>query len=134
MSVRNMSELLNDPAVTDDTDVMDDANPKTPYDKAFGMLATIRGPRMQLMTRGNPKMAEASRVALIYGTKFGSYYATEVMDTIYRFGASINGEVRREVVESLKSMGASMPDAFFDGGNDGGAPKSWMDVPREEDE
>lgn len=126
-----MSSLLEDPEVSE-TDVMDDAPAVTPYDKAFSMLSTIRGPKMQLMTRGNPKMAEAARVAHIYGCK-GSRYALEVMDTIYRFGAGLNGEVRREFVESLKSMGASMPDAFFDGGGKGGAPESWVDIPQEEE-
>ncbi len=126
-----MSSLLEDPDVSD-TDVMDDAPPVTPYDKAFSMLSAIRGPKMQLMTRGNPKMAEAAKVAHIYACK-GSKYASDIMDIIYRFGAGLNGEARKEFVDSLKSMGASMPDAFFDGGSSKGAPESWVDIPQEEE-
>lgn len=133
MAKKDLGDLLNNPRLTEDTSVMEDAAPVTPYDKAFSMLSTVSGPHMELMTRANPKMAEAARVTLTF-SRFGLPYVNEVMDKVMRFAPALNGEVRKEFVESLKGMGASMPDAFFEGGGGGtdGPPKSWVDLPEEE--
>ena len=132
MARKDLGDLLDNPSISD-TSPMDDAPAVTPYDKAFSMLATISGPRLDLMSRGNPKMAEAARVGIIMGSRFGSRYVADTLNSLYRFSASLNGEARREFVDSLKSMGASMPDAFFDGGGQNGPPKSWVDLPEEEE-
>lgn len=133
MAKKDLGDLLDNPRFTEDTSVMEDAAPVTPYDKAFSMLSTTRGEHMELMTRANPKMAEAARVTLTF-SRFGLPYVDELMNQTMRFAPALNGEVRKEFVESLKGMGASMPDAFFEGSGGGvdGPPKSWVDVPEEE--
>ena len=129
---KDVGDLLTNPRIDEDTVQMEDSAPVTPYDKAFSMLSTTEGRRLQLMTRANPKMAEAGRVTLTL-SRFNLPYINELMDMTMRYAPALNGEVRKEFVESLKGMGASMPDAFFEnGGGSDGPPKSWVDIPEEE--
>lgn len=120
---RDATELLTDPIVSE-VGEMPDTISDTPYGMAFGLLSALEGKELEIMTRSNPRLVQAAQVSYCMVAQFGSQYIAGENDQLGRFAVSLNGEGRREIVDSLRA-GGDMPDAYYE--NQGATGRS---VPR----
>lgn len=134
MSERLSTDLLDNPAVPEVAD-MPDTLGETPYDKAYDLLSSLEGKKLEIMTRTNPRLVQAANVAYTMHSSFGSEFIRGKLDQIMRFAVSMGGEGRKEIVDSLRA-GGDMPDAYFEaqaGGINRGAPKTYTDAVDEDE-
>lgn len=134
MSERLSTDLLTDPSYPEVGDMPENLG-ETPYHMAFGLLSSLRGEKLQIMTRANPRMAQAINVAYNMIASFGSCYISGMVDTIMRLGVSMGGEGRKEIVDSLRA-GGDMPDAYYEatmGSGRSNTPKTFTDAVDDED-
>lgn len=135
MAERLSTDLLSDPAFPEVGDMPENIG-ETPYHMAFGLLSSLRGEKLQIMTRANPGMAQAINVAYNMIASFGSQYIAGEIDTIMRLGVSMKGEGRKEIVDSLRA-GGDMPDAYYEatlGGGRNNTPRTFTDAVDDEDD
>lgn len=113
---RPATDLLDDPMLTEgDLNEINEVEGVTPFDKAFGALTTVYGPRLELLTRTTPKLAIAIDHTFNRGYNFGSKYLLMRIATLERLAVSMDGKGRAEVVDALKA-GAGVPGEFYDNG------------------
>lgn len=122
------SKLLEDPLITDDGD--DEGGMATPFDRAFGVLTSTTGARLELMTRTTPKLAAAVNVGYNMMFNYRSMYLRGKIDTLMRIHVSMGGKGRAEMVQSLQA-GSGVTDGFYESGNP--ATHSFLDVGGEDD-
>ena len=73
------------------------------YDKGYDALTVIGGHLLELMTRMNQPMAEATDMAFILVERFGSTYVGHRMDSIMRKSVSKDGGGRRDIIDLTKA-------------------------------
>lgn len=119
---RDATELLTDPQVPE-VGEMPDTISETPYGMAFGLLSALEGKELEIMTRSNPRLVQAAQVSYCMVAQFGSRYIAGENDQLSRFAVSLNGEGRKEIVDSLRA-GGDMPDAYYENqsGSSGHSP------------
>ncbi len=109
---REATDLLTDPQVPEVGD-MPETMSETPYGMAFGLLSALEGKELEIMTRSNPRLVQAAQVSYCMVAQFGSMYIAGENDQLGRFAVSLNGEGRKEIVDSLRA-GGDMPDAYYE--------------------
>ena len=132
---RNATELLDDPQVPE-VGEMPETVPDTPYAMAFGLLSALGGEKLEIMTRANPRLVQAAQVSYCMVAQFGSSYIAGENDQLGRYAVSIQGEGRKEIVDSLRA-GGDMPDAYYEaqsGGGSHGPPKTYTDAVDEDED
>lgn len=131
---RDATDLLTNPQVPEVGDMPETVG-GTPYEMAFGLLSTLEGRQLEIMTRANPRMVQAAQVSYNMVCQFGSPYIAGEIEQIERFGVSLHGEGRKEIVDSLRA-GGDLPDAYYEaqGGNVRGPPKTFTDAVDEDED
>lgn len=113
---RPATDLLDDPIIQEgDIEELNEVEGVTPFDKAYGALMTINGPRLELLTRTTPKLAVAIDHAFNRIANFGSIYLTRRIATIERLSVSMDGKGRAELIQALQA-GAGVPGEFYSEG------------------
>ena len=132
---RTATDLLDAPLMPEAGE-MPETMGETPYDKAYDLLSALRGEKLEIMTRTNPRLVQAATVAYNMISSFGSQYVAGKIDQLLRFAVSMKGEGRKEIVDSLRA-GGDMPDAYYEaqsGAATKSAPKTYSDAIDDEDE
>ena len=135
MTERLATDLLDNPEMPDVGD-MPETLGETPYDKAYNLLSALKGEKLEIMTRTNPRLVQAANVAYNITSAFGSQYISGKIDQLMRFAVSMGGEGRKEIVESLRA-GGDMPDAYYEAqanGGRNGPPATYTDAVGDEDD
>lgn len=131
---RDATELLTDPLIPEAGD-MPETVPETPYAMAFGLLSALGGEKLEIMTRANPRLVQAAQVSYCMVAQFGSLYIAGENDQLGRYAVSVQGEGRKEIVDSLRA-GGDMPDAYYEAQSGGsrGPPKTFSDAVDEDED
>lgn len=103
-----------------------------PVNIVLDNLTTEGGKRLQLMTRSNPSLVKAARVSFFYATQIkgdnnkdiGIPYAMEHLEMCERYAIALDGQARRELIDTVKA-GGQMPGEFYE--NDGGGASYSLD-------
>lgn len=98
---RKAEELLDNPQIPEIGEMPDFVD-DTPYEKGLEMLSVLNGPQLQIMTRTNPRIIEASSVAYNLVSEFHTEYLAGFNDQNMRFAVSLKGQGRKEVVDITK--------------------------------
>lgn len=88
---------------------------ETSYDKALNVLTTTEGEGLEIMTRATPISAKAAAVAYSMVFTFRSRYSAGRIDQINRFGVSMGGEGRKEIVSTLSANAGAFELPGVDG-------------------
>lgn len=91
------------------------APPEPPVTTVVDKLTGERGAQLQLMGRTTPRLIEAAQINMIYSEVLGSKFCAERFDLIMRMMVGLNGEGRKDVIESLRAGGA-LPDTYYSQG------------------
>ena len=126
---KSATDLLDNPLITDDGD--NGSGNATPFDKAYTVLTTTTGNKLELMTRTTPKLAQAIGVGYNMMFNFRSTYIRGRLDTLMRIHVSMGGKGRAEMVQSLQA-GSGVPGEYYDASNP--TLNSYVDMDAEEGE
>lgn len=100
--------------------------PVPPIAIVLDNLMTEEGERLELLTRANPNLVKAAKVALFFssqlldddGTTIGIGYAKKQIEQAMRFAVSLGGRGRQEQIDALNA-GGHMPDSYYQQGGRG---------------
>lgn len=91
-----------------------------PVNIVISDLETTKGEQLQIFTRSNPAMVKAARVAGYFANEImnddgtmGIPYAADALDRAMRFAISIDGEGRKELIETVKA-GGDLPSEYYE--------------------
>lgn len=109
MTSKSAEELFNNPAP-----IVKDSSPPAPISIVLDNLTVTEGKKLTILTRTNPKLANAAQIGYIYATMFNSSYVAGRVELIEQLAISMEGKGREEQIGALQA-GGKLPDSFFEG-------------------
>lgn len=108
---KSAEELLSDPAP-----IVKENTPPAPISIVLDNLTVTEGKKLTILTRTNPKLANAAQIGFIYATMFNSNYVAGRVEMIEQLAISMDGKGREEQIGALQA-GGKLPDSFFENGS-----------------
>lgn len=96
--------------------------PELPIKSVTKILTQTSGKGLKQNTRANRGLVEAVMFAFPYVYRWGNKYVGEMVDDLMCMAISMDGEGRKEAIDSLRAAG-TVPDAYYSGKNSGSSDR-----------